>query len=349
MGWRRYRKVVVPSILLIVIAAGEANDPTVRTVAATAQEALGTHARVLVRESAGAPSDADALAAERSEGADITVELSWTAARHQQALLRMHVVRTDRWVQRVIGFASSDVDTERGRTLGYAIASIAPESSGGGAVDSAAASTAAAPIQGPPASRETAVGAATASMGGAERQATAPLTEARFALDLVASATDGIGGEAEEVEDVGGSAALEWLPRRWLSVRLGGGLRGGPLDAAQATTMTGWALAGAGVRLAPWRARIPAAFSFRAEFLVVYEMVAHFANGNPTPDDRSRLLPGADLMADASWGLTPDVELILGGGIEDVFGSTDVELGGAQKATLSSWHAALEGGLRLRF
>jgi hypothetical protein len=348
MGWRRYRKVVVPSILLIVIAAGEANDPTVRTVAATAQEALGTHARVLVRESAGAPSDADALAAERSEGADITVELSWTAARHQQALLRMHVVRTDRWVQRVIGFASSDIDAERGRTLGYAIASIAPESSGGGTVDTAAASTATAPIQGPPASRETAVGGTTASMGGAERQATAPLTEARFALDLLASAADDIGVDAKEV---GGSATLEWLPRRWLSVRLGGGLRGGPLDAVQATTMTGWALAGAGVRLAPWRARIPAAFSFRAEFLVVYEMLAHFANGNPTPDDRSGLLPGADLMADASWGLTPDVELILGGGIEDVFASTEVTVRGVgvQRATLSPWHASLEGGLRLRF
>jgi hypothetical protein len=347
MGWRRYRKVVVPSILLIVIAAGEASDPTMRTVAATAQEALGTHARVLVRESAGAPSDADALAAEQSEGADVTVELSWTAARHQRALLRMHVVRTGRWIERVIGFASSDVDSERGRTLGYAIASIAPESSGGGAVETAAsAPTAAAPIQGPPASRETAVGSTTASTGGAERQSAAPWTEARFALDLVASAADDIGGDAEEV---GGSAALEWLPRRWLSVRLGGGLRGGPLDRVQATTLTAWALAGAGVRVVPWRARIPAAFSLRADFLFVYEMLAHFANGSPTPDDRSRALPGADLMADASWGLTPDVELILGGGIEDVFGSTAVTVIHGATATLSPWRGALEAGLRLRF
>src|SRR5208283_4723946 len=115
-----------PVTLFILVAAGERADLTRAMVGAT-HEALGASAVVVVREVSGELSDAEAMATERSERADAVVELSWVDSRHQQAALRMHVAQEERWVERSIGFLRSDADSERGRTLGFAIASVFPQ------------------------------------------------------------------------------------------------------------------------------------------------------------------------------------------------------------------------------
>ncbi|HEV3191402.1 MAG TPA: hypothetical protein VGY54_12930, partial [Polyangiaceae bacterium] len=141
-----------PVTLIVLVAAGSGSNPTTRTMAATTRDALGSSARVVVRETRSEPSDVEALAVERSDHADAIVELSWGDPQGRQAKLRMHVARSGRWIDRSIGFRPSDADSERGRTIGFAIASILPETPTEGSEPSVS-STSAPPSGVSPASR----------------------------------------------------------------------------------------------------------------------------------------------------------------------------------------------------
>ncbi len=116
-----------PLTLLILVAAGELTDSTTHGIAAAAREALGPSAHVVVGETRSEPDDAQALAREKGEHADAVVELHWLNAHHRRAALRVHLARSGKWVERQMTFRTSDADSERGRTLGLAIASILPE------------------------------------------------------------------------------------------------------------------------------------------------------------------------------------------------------------------------------
>jgi hypothetical protein len=129
--------------LIVLVAAGEAADATTRAMAKATREALGPAAHVVVRETTGEPGDADVAAVERAENPDAVVELSWIGVReshHRQASVRVHL-RTGRWVDRWITFRPTDADGERGRTVGFAIASILPEESPAGTNGAAPFST----------------------------------------------------------------------------------------------------------------------------------------------------------------------------------------------------------------
>jgi hypothetical protein len=90
---------------------------------------------------AGLPGDEEAAQLGRDLRADAVVELSWQDAEHTHAVVRVKRLRDirspassesgrnvteDRWLRREITFARSDVSTERGRTLGFAAASMVP-------------------------------------------------------------------------------------------------------------------------------------------------------------------------------------------------------------------------------
>jgi len=99
-------------------------------------DALGG-ALVEVRETRGLPDDETAVAIETSAHADAVVELGWADPRHRQANLRLHIASGGRWIERVIHFKPSDAQAERGRTLGFAVASMLPEAAAeGGAPNS---------------------------------------------------------------------------------------------------------------------------------------------------------------------------------------------------------------------
>lgn len=111
--------------LIVLVAAGAAGDPTTVAMTGATRDALGG-APVEVRETRGAPDDEAALAIETSAHADAIVELRW-APRHGQATLRLHIAAGGRWIERVIRFKPSDAYAERGRTLGFEVASMLPE------------------------------------------------------------------------------------------------------------------------------------------------------------------------------------------------------------------------------
>ncbi len=321
-------------------------------MAATTRDALGPSARVVVRETRSEPSDVEALA-------------------------------------------------ERGRTIGFAIASILPEAPTEGSEPSTS-NTTAPPAVGTPASRSAPeAGAATPATGGGAAQATGGAAQATggptpapvaatpgsatadgpspaskttssavgqttenvgtaveptdanavaaisplIAIDVLSIGTAGIGGDAD---GFGAGTAVHRFVRPQVSARLGGGIRGGTLGAAEASTLT--AFVSAGVVLHAWRATPDRPFggSVRLDYLLLNQAMTHFVPGGSN-QSQARWLSGLDVLVDGSWRFVPDVEAILGVGLEDVFAPTYVNLQGARVATLPALRAVAEAGLRLRF
>jgi hypothetical protein len=351
-----------PVTLFILVAAGERADLT-RAMAGATRDALGANAVVVVREVAGEPSDSEALATERSDSADAVVELSWADAHHQQASVRMHIAQDRRWVERSIGFLRQDADAERGRTLGFAIASILPQAPAasppgvhsGGPGLAAQGSTESSGIGGSPIAARSDVGAAPPNEPAphaAVAPAAAPIppqTSAHVPAHRLNLAVDALAIEAiangADLNGGGGSAAAQWFPIRHLSLRLGLGVLGGTLGTT-ANTLT--VFASGGIALHPWRTSVAQPFgaSLRADFLVVNERFTQ--QGEPNKTQWTHPL-GVGLGVDASWLFASDVELVVGAGIEDVFAPTHVEVKSVTQVNLSPLSAVGEAGLRLDF
>jgi hypothetical protein len=115
-----------PVTLVILLAAGDASSPAAAAMAQGAHDAFAG-AVTEIRETPSAPTDADALAAEGQSHPDAVAELLWRDADRRHATLRVHLRQSHRWIERSFTFAASDPATERGRTLGFAVASILPE------------------------------------------------------------------------------------------------------------------------------------------------------------------------------------------------------------------------------
>jgi hypothetical protein len=91
------------------------------------EDALGGRARVVLRTVDSLPADAAALALSRDAGADAVAEVRWLDAQRQQASVHVHVADEPSWRERLVGFAAADAPVERGRTIGFTIASMIPD------------------------------------------------------------------------------------------------------------------------------------------------------------------------------------------------------------------------------
>jgi hypothetical protein len=114
------------AVIALVVAAGEGQVPTTGALIAAAQEALGGGTAIRVFEAAP-PTDEAALEVETEIDALGVVTLIWQSPQRLQAAVRVHVARTDRWTSRDITFAAVDTPFERGRALGFAVASMLPD------------------------------------------------------------------------------------------------------------------------------------------------------------------------------------------------------------------------------
>jgi hypothetical protein len=141
---------------------------------------------------------------------------------------------------------------------------------------------------------------------------------------------------------------VHWFVQRQFSMRVGGAIRGGTVGAAEASTLTAFVSAGAAFHA--WRATTDRPFggSVRLDYLLLDQAMTHFVPGGSS-QSQARWLSGLDVLVDGSWRFVPDVEAILGVGLEDVFAPTYVTLQGARVATLPELRALAEAGLRLRF
>jgi hypothetical protein len=110
-------------LVVILVAVGEANHPATRGAARAARELLGADHEVQIREIDRVPDDARASAIGSDLHARAVVELAWDQPNHEQVQIRFQVDPRPGFSDRFIRFANTDDLAERGRTVGYAIAS----------------------------------------------------------------------------------------------------------------------------------------------------------------------------------------------------------------------------------
>ena len=339
--------------LIIFVASGDSDDSTSRSMLRATRSALGAQSHVELREARDPASDTQALAAEQRSHVDAVVEVTWTEGEHRQATLRVHMARSDRWVDRSIGFHASDVDAERGRTLGFAVASMIPEASGGPASEAEPPSPpVVSPPVPPPVPPPTPPPAPVPSV--LEPPPTADrLPRARAAgagrPDVVAIDVVGLGAAGGDFDTLGAAASVQWLPVSWLGLRLGGGARAGNVQSAQATTLT--LLGSAGAVLYPLRASASRPFGvwIRADYVLQRPSLTHFSAQTPSSATQERWMSGMDALVGVEWRFSSEVGLLAGIGGEDVFSTTYVQVQGAPVATLPPLRGVAEVGFRLGF
>ena len=315
------------AVLAILVTTGEAHGPVSAALFSAASEVMGTSDAVALVE-APVLSDAEALRVERASSARAIVQLGWHDPEHLRAWLRLHAARTDRWIDREIVFSSTDTPAERGRTLGFAIASMLPEGD-----PTLAPPTAEAPRAPTP----------------APTTMTMATTTERYAASLACLAGEGLGGPAS---GLGADATLE----RFVSPRVSLGLtvaarfgRIADIDAREVTSSGG--LGAALWPVAPTATR-RLGVALRGDALLLYHAISH-ADLDGATAWKGQALPGADLKVEGLWRVSDTLDLLLGAGTEIAFGTIDVTVAAAPPAGGSAHipvlRAVAEGGLRARF
>jgi hypothetical protein len=311
------------TVLVILVATGEGRAVETTAMAAAAAEVIGVPDSVRVDE-ASPPADVSALRLEQGLGARAVVALTWNGPDHLKAHLRLHSARTDRWIDRELAFAMEDKRSERGRALGFAMASMLPASDPTFPLATASESTA--PTAPPPPLGSNAV-------------------EASF---LAAS---GIGGPAG---GLGARLGGERFVAPSVSLDLSAAGRAGRLQAVDAKEVTVSAGVGAAIwPIAPTRGGGGhAGLALRGEILLLYQAVAH-TNAAGTTARRSQVMPGGVLTVEGTWSIARRLEFLLAGGAEIAAGTIDVTVvarspqGGT--ARIPACRALASAGVRVRF
>ncbi len=317
--------------LVIFVMATEAANPANAALERSARDVLGTSATVEVKIVAHLPSDEEAVRA--AQGAEGAVELRWGEG-GRLALLHCYLAREERWIDRTITFDPDDAEAERGRLLGFAVASMLLDD--GSKVNAAEAAREPAPL--------VVVRGATPP----ERDMTslpAP-ARARYALELAGAAALGIEGDGG---GLGVSAGFR--PRLgssfWLRLGLAG--RVGEVEAAQATTRS---LNGSvGLVWEPLEASGPLRFgsSLRLDAVAGWLQVTHLSEDDPEPVRASRWQFAGDVLAEGALGLSENASLYAALGLEATAGTTELYTHGTQKAVIPVLRLVGELGARSRF
>jgi hypothetical protein len=322
-------------IVLVLVATSEAHSPATASMVRAATAALGDTTSLVVQEVSSTPDDAGAIAAAANAHAEALAEITWGDSKHLVARVRVHVEGAARWSDRELGFEVGDDETERGRTIGYTLASMLPER-----VDEAvtAPPPSAAPAPPPP---------PLAVVAPPSRDAPAAPSRGSVhgSIDAAAIAGFGVGGEAG---GVGASIAARWSFSHALALRVGLALRAGDVDVAAATSKSYAGALGLAWRVElPWIRRVE--LGARGDLLVLRESLSHFDFDDATPVAAARWIPGADLLVEGDWRFADSVSLFVAAGGEAAFGTTDVFLAGIRVTQIPPLRGVGELGVRARF
>jgi hypothetical protein len=311
--------------LIVLLVAQEAGDSSARAFESTLRTTLGKTARLKLERAAEDPPDEESAA--RGSKVDGVVELSWSPD-HSRARLHCYLSRRARWVDREISFGGSAGDqqqeaSERGRLLGFAVATMFAE-------DSLLAQPAK-----PPAPHSPAVDVAKPDAA----------VQARVrSLEFAGIVSSGVGGTAS---GLGASAGARW---HWLGpLALRGFIAGraGNVPEAQASTRT--AHVGAGLSWSFLRATMPVELGMRADALLSYFQASHLSEDDVVPDTKSRWLPGFDWVLEGGFRFAGSAGVFAGVGVEAMAGSTEMFTHGRQVALVPAFRLVGELGFRTRF
>jgi hypothetical protein len=322
--------VTAPLVVLIVLA-GAARDPADDTLIAAARDALGQDAIVLVDAAPAAAErdDAGALGLGARVRARAVVRVVWDEGK-TTARLDVHVDPSVEWAHDEIHFQVADALTERGRTAGFALASMVQRLEAAHEPPPPAP----APPKPPPPNPPQTVDALAIPPARPTRATPSPVDAFAVGAAAIAGAATGFGG----------SAGVRWFPTQRLGVRAAIGARFGSIDVAAARDNELIGGAGLVVRLARAGDFV---FELRGDALLLREEVTRsYTTGNVS---LSRWLAGADGAAEVSYWVSPRAAIVAAGGAEVAFGPTDVNVGGEARAQIPVARALAELGLRVGF
>jgi hypothetical protein len=318
-------------LVVILVAAGETNHPATLGAASAARELLGAGLDVEVREMDVLPNDERALSIGTALHATGVVELTWDSPEHRQARIRFHLEPRAGFRDRVILFQDRDDIGERGRTVGYAIASMM----------TAPALEPNRPGSLPPRAE------ASPSLGRPPvRVESGPKARPLGAIDVTAAGAMGVEGHAG---GWGGSLSGRWYFAAPWAARLGASARGGQVDIVQSTSLLIHAAAGIAWVPFPATRTTPFEFGARVDALLMREQLTHFSPDDIEPVPAARWLPGADAALEATWLFSPNAGFLGSFGTELAFGRTDVTLHREWVTSIPPIRLVLQAGVRATF
>jgi hypothetical protein len=231
-------------------------------------------------------------------------------------------------ITRDIRFGDGDAPAERGRMLGFALASLVPE------VHEPLVPHDASPAPTPSASP--------VAVRMPEASPAAPAAARYYgAIDAVAQGATGSGG------GLGAALGARWFFHPALGLRLGLGFRRGEISEERAFSDTKGAALGLTFRYTR-DANAPLAFGGRADVLLMAHEVGRFPENGGPRERSTRFGAGADLLLEAAWNVTGSASLLLDAGVEVSF-SDDAVLNGRELAELPPFRGVAELGARSRF
>jgi hypothetical protein len=323
-------------VILILVARGETADATTLGAVRAARELLGDELRVQVREIEAPMTDERALEIGKTAGASAIIELVWDSPEHRQARVHFHVEPRRGWNDRVIGFDPDDDPSERGRTVGFAVASMLPGRSSGSSQSAVEPRRSDRDMSPENPESSTSLQPGLPSLG----------RRWLGSVDAVGSTSVGIGGEAP---GWGGSLSARWYFRYPIGLRIGGSARAGAIDPAQATSLHLHAAAGLVWLALPATVDRPFEVGARIDVLAIRERLTHYDSDDPEPADLARWIPGADAAIEGAWLFNPTAGLVGSVATEVAFGSTDVTLHYNRVATIPPVRLVFQAGVRASF
>jgi hypothetical protein len=305
-------------IVLILVALGEAADPSTQALTSAAEEGLGSDAIVVVREAPAETLETHSASEQTAEllHADAVATVAWSDATHTRAHVSVFSEQDHAWQDRSVAFAASDASIDRGHQLGFGIAAMVPPlTAKRSETASAPAPTPALPLPNAPAR-----------------------ADARIALDLVGSAASGTAG------GFGGELSGRWRIWKTLWVRGGVGTRFGDVSDAQASFFDVRFDGGPALTLLSLP---PLEIGARADFVVTRIALARDQSSSNSTGGRT--VPGADLILEIAYALGRNVAIVAGAGAEIDFGSTSIVVDGNTVARATPLRTLGEIGVRVRF
>ncbi len=321
--------------VLVVLATGDPGDGSTRAIEQSLRAALIRDATVVVRASEPSASDAELAAMGAAAHATLLGVVSWSE-KQRRVVIRFVALPAGRWTDREVRFDAADVPAERGRTVGFALASMMPED----VFADASPRPAPAPIVALPAVIE-----APARSTAEVRVPTLPLRANPLAIDasgLVVVAPNGYGG------GVGGVLALRVPIIGALGARAAAGARAESIGPAQASSRV---IAGAvGIAWQPWLdPQKRWAVGARVDALLVHLDVAHLSEDDAQAAHLSRLMGGVDGAIEGAFRFAEHAAVVSAVGTEVVFGRTDIFVHDRQVTSLPALKLMAEVGLRVSF
>ena len=306
-----------PAIVIIWVVGAELASPGISELGKATQQVLGPSTEVRFSQGEG-----EEWPRPRASNAAVgMVRLEWDANTAEPAHLWWYLPRFGRWVNRDVVFEASDPERERGRTIGFVLASVLLEQD------------ARQPVSAPP--RDTAKAAF----------ATSALHElpVQFALSAAvegAGPSTGTGFGAY----VGVQRAL--VNRTWW---LGGSarVRFGSIAEAQASTLL--LSTGPEFTWLPWWPTRSSFIGMRGSIGVSYLSVSHLSDDDIVADEQARWLPGAELALHGGVELARSVAIFSDLGVTVVGGETALEVRHRVAAVWPWASGLLRVGIRSQF